>query len=394
MQRLRRFAGSSFGSALLGGLIVAVFGWIAIAAGWIAAPEDDDAGEPALAATPSTTTVDDEGLSIGEIYERTSSGIAYIEVSGPAGEANPFGLPQGNTSSTGSGFVIDDEGHIITNAHVVDGGSEIEVTLGADEEPIEAELVGIDSSTDIAVLRIDPPEGGLNPLELGDSSEVEVGDAVVAIGNPFGLDRTVTAGIVSAVQREIRAPDGFTIQQAIQTDAPINPGNSGGPLLNARGQVIGVNAQIESNGGGGNVGIGFAIPINTAREVAEDLIEDGEVEHAYLGITGAELTEEVADALNLDVDSGVLIQQVEEDSPADRAGLRGGEGVFEIDGQRIVVGGDVITEIDGEPVETMDDVIAAVDARDPGDQIRLTVVRDGEEREVNVRLGDRSERNG
>jgi len=393
MQRLRRFAGSSFGSALLGGLVVAVFGWVAIAAGWIAAPADDDeGGEPAPAAAPSTAPVADEGLSIGEIYKRTASGIAYIEVRGPAGDANPFGIPQGNTSSTGSGFVIDDEGHIITNAHVVDGGTEIRVTLGADEDPVEAEVVGVDQSTDIAVLEIDPPEGGLNPLDLGDSSEVEVGDAVIAIGNPFGLERTVTAGIVSAVQREIRAPDGFTIQQAIQTDAPINPGNSGGPLLNARGEVIGVNAQIEASGGRGNIGIGFAIPINTAREVAQDLIEDGEVQHAYLGITGAELTEEVADALNLEVDSGGLIQHVEEGSPADRAGLRAGEGVFEIGGQRIIVGGDVITAIDGEAVESMDDVIAAVDSHDPGDQITLTVVRDGEEREVSVRLGDRSQR--
>jgi S1-C subfamily serine protease len=394
MKRLKRYAGSSFGSALLGGLVVAVFGWIAIAAGWIASPDDGEDEPAPIAAAPTTSTVDDEGLSIGEIYKRTSSGIAHIEVSGPAGGANPFGIPQGDATSTGSGFVIDDEGHIVTNAHVVDGARDINVTLGADEDPIEAEVVGVDTSTDIAVIKIDPPEGGVNPLDLGDSSEVEVGDPVVAIGNPFGLDRTVTAGIVSAVQREIRAPDGFTIQQAIQTDAPINPGNSGGPLLNARGEVIGVNAQIESSGGRGNVGIGFAIPINTAREVANDLIEDGEVQHAYLGITGAELTEEVADALNLEVDSGVLIQEVAEGSPADEAGLRAGEGVFEIGGQRIVVGGDVITEIDGEPVESMDDVIAAVDSKDPGDQIRLTVVRDDEREEVTVRLGDRSERDG
>src|SRR5690606_23903132 len=214
---------------VLGGLVVGVLGWIAIAAGWIASPEDGEEG-PASAVVPAPTEpVADGGLSVGDLYKRTPSGSAYIEVSGPAGSASPFGVPQGNTSSTGSGFVIDDEGHIVTNAHVVDGAGEIEVKLGADEDPIEAEIVGVDTSTDIAVIKIDPPEGGVKPLDLGDSGEGEVGDAVVVIGNPFGLDRTVTAGIVSAVQREIRAPDGFTIQQAIQTDAPINPGNSGGP---------------------------------------------------------------------------------------------------------------------------------------------------------------------
>ncbi len=212
---------------------------------------------------------------------------------------------------------------------------------------------------------------------------------MVAIGNPFGLDRTATAGIVSAVQRQIDAPNGFTIQDAIQTDAPINPGNSGGPLIDAAGRVIGVNSQIESAGGQGNVGIGFAVPIDTAREVAQQLIDDGEVEHAFLGISGTDLTPEIADVLNLDADGGALVQSVVPDSPADEAGIEAGDAQLTVDGQPLRAGGDLITAVDGEAVAGMDDVIAAVDAKQPGDELELTLLRDGEERTVTVELAER-----
>src|SRR5262249_1619495 len=188
----------------------------------------------------------------------------------------------------GSGFVIDGEGHILTNNHVIEGADKIEVKLGESDKEYTAEVVGTDPASDLALLKVSAPTSELTPLTLGDSSKMEVGDPVVAIGNPFGLDRTVTSGIVSALQRQIQAPNGFSIDNVIQTDAAINPGNSGGPLINGAGEVIGINSQIETGGSGsdGNVGIGFAIPINTAKSEIKSLIENGEVEHAYLGTSG------------------------------------------------------------------------------------------------------------
>jgi S1-C subfamily serine protease len=212
---------------------------------------------------------------------------------------------------------------------------------------------------------------------------------VVAIGNPFGLDRTVTSGIVSALQREISAPDGFTISDVIQTDASINPGNSGGPLLDASGEVIGINSQIATAGGGGSVGVGFAVPINTAKTVSEQILEDGEADHAFLGISGADLTPELAGVLNLDIDEGVLIQEVTPDSPAADAGLRGGEATIAQGGAEIRVGGDIITAVDGEAVSDMESVAAAVNSKQPGDKISIDFVRDGETRDISLKLGDR-----
>jgi S1-C subfamily serine protease len=273
---------------------------------------------------------------------------------------------------------------------VVEGATDVQVTLGGEDgETLDAEVLGADASTDVALLEVDPPDDGLQPLELADSEGVAVGDAAVAIGNPFGLDNTATAGIVSAIQREISAPNGFTISDAIQTDAPINPGNSGGPLLDASGRVIGINSQIESAGGQGNVGIGFAVPVNTARDVADQILDDGEVEHAFLGITGADVTPEVADVLNLSTEEGALVQDVVPDGPADDAGIEGGSAEVTIGGQPLTAGGDVITEVDGEAVDGMDDVIAAVNEKQPGDEVELTLLRKGEEERVSVELGDR-----
>jgi S1-C subfamily serine protease len=387
LSRLR----TPFASALAGGLIVALFGWVAIAAGWVDA---DDDGSDVPAPVPLAQPVADgggEGQTVNQIYNAASPGVVSIEAERSAGGAsplNPFGPPSGGGTATGSGFVIDEEGRIITNAHVVEGSDQIQVRLGEEGESYDAELLGEDPSTDIAVIDVEAPADVLEPVPLGDSSGVEVGDAVVAIGNPFGLDRTATAGIVSAVQREITAPNNFTIRNAIQTDAPINPGNSGGPLLDAAGRVIGVNSQIESQSGG-NVGIGFAAPINTVREVADQLIDDGEVQHAFLGISGADLTPEVADVLSLDLDGGAIVQSVVPDSPADAAGIEAGDAEVTVDGQPLNAGGDVITAVDGEPVETMSDVIAAVDSKQPGDEVQLTLFRDGDERDVTVELADR-----
>lgn len=388
MSRLNGIARGPFVSAALGGLVVAAFGWVAIAAGFLASPEREAAGVQSPIAAAPVSDNRSGGMTINEIYEEAAEGVAFIRARGDGPVAGPFGDQGPTPQASGSGFVIDDDGHLITNAHVVDGADEIEVTLGDGDLTYEAEIVGQDNSTDIAVLKIDASRDDLDPLNLGRSDQLTVGDPVVAIGNPFGLDRTVTAGIVSALQRQISAPDGFTISDVIQTDAPINPGNSGGALFNSAGEVVGVNSQILSRSQG-NVGIGFAVPIDTAREVAQELIAEGEVRHAFVGITGADLTPEIADALNLERQTGVLIQAVTPDSPADKAGLEIGDLTAEIDGQRIRAGGDLIVSVDGEEVIGMDQVIAAVNAKRSGDELDLGIVRGDEERTVILTLAER-----
>ena len=241
---------------------------------------------------------------------------------------------------------------MLTNNHVVEGADQIQVKLGDSDTTYDGEVVGTDPATDLALLEVDAPADQLHPLTLGDSSEMEVGDPVVAIGNPFGLDRTVTSGIVSALQRQIEAPDGFSITNVIQTDAAINPGNSGGPLINADGEVIGINSQIETGGGGsGNVGIGFAIPIDTVRAEIHQLETDGEVEHAFLGISGGTITPDLAKAINLPVEEGVIVQTVVKGGPADKAGIEGGNTSATIEGAEVSLGGDIITEVDGKKVD-------------------------------------------
>jgi len=391
MSRARKAIGNSFGSAVIGGAIVAAFGWIAISAGWIEAEQADPARIPAAMTAPAASQDGDDGNLVNEIYRRDGRGVAFISADVPVEEGlSPFGIPQGGGTASGSGFLIDTEGHIITNSHVVEGAERIEVTLGASEDSHEAETIGVDPATDIALIKVDAQEEKLHPLELGDSSKVEVGDPVVAIGNPFGLDRTVTSGIVSALQRQIQAPNGFSISRVIQTDAAINPGNSGGPLIDESGRVIGINSQIQTDGSRGNLGIGFAVPINTARQVVEQLREDGKVEHAYLGISGGSVEPQLARALKLPVQRGVMVTGVVEDGPADRAGIRGGSTSATIEGAELTLGGDIITEVDGEPVSGMDEVINVVNGAKPGDTIGVTVARGDDERKtLEVKLGVR-----
>jgi S1-C subfamily serine protease len=271
----------------------------------------------------------------------------------------------------------------------VAGARSIQVKLGNRETSYDAEVVGRDPATDLALLKVDAPSSELHPLPLGDSSTVRVGDPVVAIGNPFGLDQTVTTGIVSALQRQIEAQNGFAISNVIQTDASINPGNSGGPLINSSGQVIGITSQIETGGSGGSVGIGFAIPSNTARQVVSQLLDDGEVEHAYLGISGATIDPSIADGLNLPVDSGVLVQEAVQGGPADEAGIRGGSTAATIGGANLELGGDIITRIDGRRITSMDQIISIVNSASPGDTLDVTVRRGGDTRTFTVTLADR-----
>jgi putative serine protease PepD len=309
--------------------------------------------------------VADGGLSAVEIYDRAVKSVVEIAAGSGAGRAQ------------GSGFVYDRDGHIVTNQHVVAGASTISVSFWNGVE-LDAELVGTDPSTDLAVLRVDAPAGLLSPLRLADSSAVDVGDAVLALGSPFGLEGTITSGIVSALHREMTAPNNFTIIDTIQTDAAINHGNSGGPLLDSRGRVIGVNAQIESESGGSD-GVGFAIPSNTVRSIVRQLISTGEVQHAYLGVKMAPVP----------VDGGVPVTEVVPGAPADDAGVRAATGTELIDGQQVPTGGDVIVEFDGQDVTSPTALQSAVDARRPGDTVSVVILRNGDRRTIEVTLGVR-----
>jgi S1-C subfamily serine protease len=330
-------------------------------------------------ATPSAS----QAMSINEIYEQVAPGVVQIN-SSVTGT-----VPSGDQQALGSGFVVDKSGNIVTNFHVVEGAETIRVGF-SNRDTVQARLVGSDPSTDIAVLRVDVNANALTPVPFGNSDRVEVGDQVVAIGNPFGLDRTATAGIVSAVQRLITAPNQFTIDHVIQTDAPINKGNSGGPLLNTRGEVIGVNTQIETGGiSTGNVGIGFAVPSNTVKNIVAQILRTGRVEHAHLGIQGHPITSELADSYRLPVEEGVLVEEVTNGSGADRAGLRKGETDVVVSGVTYILGGDIIVAADGKKVSSIEELRDAIAAHKPGDKIKLEVYRDAKKTSVLVTLGRR-----
>jgi S1-C subfamily serine protease len=324
----------------------------------------------------------DSQTSVGAIYAKTNHGV--VEITSTSTSATPFGDTQ-QQEAQGSGFVYDEDGHIVTNQHVVDGARSISVRFwnGA---TYTASLVGTDPSTDLAVIRVDAPASLLEPLRLGDSSNVEIGDPVVAIGSPFGLEGTITSGIVSALHRQMTAPNNFTINDSIQTDAAINHGNSGGPLLDARGRVIGVNAQIESDSGGSD-GVGFAIPSNTARSIVSQLVESGEVAHAYLGIEMVPIPASVADELGLA--AGVAVTDVRSGTPAEEAGIEPSTESTTINGQQYPTGGDVIVEFDGKAITSSEELQSAVDAKKPGDTVTITIVRDGERKTIRVTLDTR-----
>jgi S1-C subfamily serine protease len=332
--------------------------------------------------TDAEPTASTTGLSVGEIYRRARKGVVEITVAAAA--PTPFGGSQ-TQQAQGSGFVYDEQGHIVTNDHVVDGASSITVRFW-NGETREAKVVGSDASTDLAVLEVDAPASVLVPLTLGDSSVVQVGDSVVAIGSPFGLEGTVTSGIVSALHRQMTSPNEFTIDDSIQTDAAINHGNSGGPLVDARGRVIGVTSQIESDSGGSD-GVGFAIPSNTTRSVVSQLLESGSVEHSYLGVSLTTIPASVAGELNLP--AGAEITEVRSGTPAAEAGLQGATGEETLSGESYPTGGDVVTAVDGRRISTADDLRRAIEAKRPGDSISLTYARAGESHTVEVVLASR-----
>jgi putative serine protease PepD len=367
--------------SLAAAALVAAAGVGAGGAATYAALSSDDTVVRQVTVPDSEPAASADALSVNEIYERAYRGVVEITANGSV--ESPLGERQ--QQALGSGFVYDDEGHIVTNQHVVDGASAVSVRLW-NGQTHDAEVVGTDASTDLAVLDVDAPESVLHPIALGDSTRVEIGDGVVAIGSPFGLEQTVTSGIVSALHRTVTAPNDFSINDTIQTDAAINHGNSGGPLLNAQGRVIGVNAQIESESGG-NDGVGFAIPSNTVKSIVSQLVETGEVEHAYLGVGVQEIPDSVADELNSV--EGVALTEVRSDTPASRAGLRAATGSRLVDGQSYPTGGDVITAIDGKAVTSSVELQSTIDAKQPGDTISLTYIRNGDSRTVEVELASR-----
>jgi S1-C subfamily serine protease len=347
------------------------------------------AADPPAAKFESSVT-ETGSKSIQEIYEEAGPGVVQVTTSGLVSESPFFGAQP--SSTLGSGIVVDRDGYIVTNYHVIQNAQEIEVNFSGDDR-VPARIVGSDPSTDLAVLRIDAQARALTPLPLGNSDAVRVGDAVVAIGNPFGLERSVTAGIVSALQRNITAPNGYTIDKVIQIDAPINHGNSGGPLLNASGEVIGVNSQIESETGG-NVGIGFAVPVNTVREVVSQIKKHGKVEHAYLGVEMQGITDELVEIARLPVHEGILIARVVEGSPADEAGLQGGDQQVIVDGTSYVLGGDIVTAANGQNMTSPDELRTIIMGMEPGDPLTLEIQRGDLQRTVDVTLGQQPAQTG
>jgi S1-C subfamily serine protease len=333
------------------------------------------------------------GLTPREIYKRDAPGVVFVRSEIVQRSQSPFDLfpTEQRGESSGSGFVIDKNGDILTNAHVIDGAVKVTVQF-SDQKTVPARIVGRDTSSDLAVLKVDPDGVDLTPLKLGSAKDVQVGDPTIAIGNPFGLDRTLTTGVVSALQRRIQAPNGFTIRNVIQTDAAINPGNSGGPLLDATGRVIGINSQIATGGNSNaNVGIGFAVPIDTAKQVLPDLEKGNAVSRAELGVTTLTIDQSLS-GLDLPVKQGVLVQSVENGSAADKAGLRGGDISAQVGGQDVQLGGDIITKVDGKPVATADDLAGVIQDHKPGDEVKVTYLRAGKEHTTNVKLGKQTQK--
>jgi len=335
-----------------------------------------------------------KALTINDIYRSAAPGVVQITstsvVNIPQDPlfGNPFAPRTEQQQSLGSGFVIDKAGHIITNYHVVQGARTVQVSF-SNGENLKAKIVGTDPSTDIAVLQVDAHSRALTPLAWGNSDDVLVGDSVVAIGNPFGYTRTVTAGIVSALDRPLTAPNNFVIDHAIQTDAALNHGNSGGPLLDSRGQVIGVNSQISTGNTGqqGNLGIGFAIPSDTVRNVVAQIIQSGHAEHALLGIRGQAITAQIAGLFHLPVQHGLLVGAICRSSGAQQSGLRGATQNVTVSGETWPLGGDVIVRADGQTVGSVDRLRSIVSAKKPGDSVKLEVYRDTKQISMKVKLG-------
>jgi S1-C subfamily serine protease len=385
-----------FISALVGGAVVVAL--VAAFGGLNGSSKTVTTVQAAAPIAPSNASHQTSGLTPHDIYVRDAPGVAFVTstiVQKSESSLNLFGggETEKQGEATGSGIVIDANGTILTNYHVVENA--IKVTVSFEKgKSVEAKVVGKDPSNDLAVLKISTDGLTLHPLTLGDSSTAQVGDPVLAIGNPFDLERTLTTGVISALQRQITAPNGFTIDNVLQTDAPINPGNSGGPLLNEAGEVIGINSQIETGGSGdGSVGIGFAVPINTAKSEISELEKGGTVRGAYLGLTSLTIDGSLS-ALNLPVQQGALVQSVQKGTAAEKAGIHGGNISGTVEGGQVAVGGDIIVSIDGKAVASSEDLANDISAKKPGDTVSIELLRPNgkgryEKKTVHVTLGSR-----
>ena len=319
-------------------------------------------------------------LSLIQIFERAETGVVRVNIQRSEEVVS--------TNGVGSGFVFDKNGHVITNAHVVENSDKVVVTF-LDGRSYNAEVIGIDPATDISVIRVDADSSLLKPLLIGDSSNLKVGMQVAAIGNPFGLSGSMTSGIVSALGRLLPQESGFSIPDVIQTDAAINPGNSGGPLLNSRGEVVGINTAIQS-ATGEFTGVGFAIPSNTIAKIVPKLISDGTYHHPWVGIAGRDINPDLAKILHLTDARGFLIVNVVEGSPADKAGLKGSSETKEIDGIEYLIGGDVVLSVDGNVVRKIDDILIHLQRyKSVGDEMVLEILRDGRVTNIVVKLDER-----
>ncbi len=359
----------------------------------------DGTGESTVTATSSTPTVAvataSDGFDAQGIYADAAPSV--VTITSIFGEGGAAGAGQG------SGFVLNEDGEIATNAHVVTDAEEsgaqgpineadqVYVEFG-DRNQVSAEIVGFDPNADVALVKVDPDGLDLKPIELGNSDEVQVGASVAAIGSPFGEEQSLSVGVVSATDRSIESLTKFRIEGAIQTDASINPGNSGGPLIGADGKVIGIDQQINTTSGG-NEGVGFAVPINLVKRSLDQLREDGAVEYPYIGVSSQALYPQLAEELGIDAPTGSLISEVIDGGPAQDAGLRGAgsgpDSKIEFQGRPYKVGGDVITAIDGEKLVAENDLSRLIAEHEPGDEVTLSIIRDGEEQEVKVTLGER-----
>jgi S1-C subfamily serine protease len=367
--------GRAFGKADRCAAVVAVVAVVAVALTGAFGGGEDSAVVPRAFAG-------DHG-KINEIYDGARKSVLFVQARVVRPQRSPFGPRLREGISTGTGFVIDDSGSVVTNAHVVENARDVAIRV--DENTLlPAEVVGADEGDDIALLHVDPDKLDAPPLPLGDSDAVEVGDPVLALGNPLGLEDTITAGIVSAKQRRITAPNQLTIENVIQTDAAVNPGNSGGPLLDSEGRVIGINSQIATSGPGdtGFIGIAFAVPVNTVKEVVPDLADDGKVERPTLGVTAVTLTPQLAHQLELDPSSGALVVAVAQDSAADDAGIRGGAAA----GGALTGDGDVIVRVGDRRIASSEDLLNAIADLRPGDSVTIELVRDGRHRTVGAEL--------
>ena len=389
----------------------AVLAALLLAVGLVAACGGDDDGGSTTTVTSGTEAPSGEPIPKGSafdaqaVYDRAAPGVVTVlSVFGdggggggspiPDGELPPGGSPQ---AGQGSGFVISDDGEIVTNAHVVTDGqtgggqinqaSEVFVQF-PDRNSVEAEVIGYDPFGDVALIKVDPEGLDLQPVELADIKDVQVGEQVAAIGSPFGERQSLSVGFVSALDRSIPSLTSFNIDGAIQTDASINPGNSGGPLLDSEGRVIGINQQIDTTSGG-NQGVGFAVPVDLFERSIDQLREEGEVEYAYIGVGTRPLFPQLAEELEVDADSGAIVEDVTSGSPADDAGLKPGDQEIEFQAIPYTVGGDIIVSIDGEEIVTEADLPRIVSRLDPGQEVELGIIRDGEEMDLDITLGTR-----